>query len=150
MPKVTPRNREIILLNHTITTKEIAISFLQSLLVIFSLFATYFAIQMCLRLGNSWGSFALNAILFALSLFAIQKVFDYRSKVLKFQVSLGNLRTVRFKRRHYLSKLIMGYLNAEFETSDGDVTRIKILLETNLLSKFKFDLVKNDIRIEEY
>jgi hypothetical protein len=153
MQKFAVKGRELTLLGQTILTKNDARILYRTAFVLFSLFAAYFAIQICLHLPDHLFTLTVYLLLFIASVLSIQKIITDRCIANRCDIPFKDLRVVRFKRRliKCFAKPIpfSAYPHAEFEAKDGTVTKFRVLLEKPVLSQFKFELVKRDVRIEE-
>lgn len=153
MQKFAVKGTELILLKQTILTRNDAKILYWAAFVLFSLFATYFAIQIYLHLPDHLGILAMYLLLFVASILSIQKTITDRGNAIKSDIPIKGLRVVRFKKRFTknIPRLIptSRYPYAEFESFDGTITRFRVHLEKPILSQFKFELVKRDIRVEE-
>lgn len=153
MQKFAVKGTELILLKQTILTRDDAKILYWAAFVLFSLFATYFAIQVYLHLLDDLGILAMHLLLFVAAILSIRTIITIRENAIKSDIPIEDLRVVRFKKRFIknIPRLIpiSRYPYAEFESYDGTIIRFRIHLEKPILSQLKFELVKRDIRVEE-
>jgi hypothetical protein len=150
MQKFAVKGTELILLKQTILTRNDAKILYWSAFILFSLFATYFAIQIYLHLPDDLGILAMHLLLFVVSILSIRTIITIREDAINSDIPIKDLHIVRFRRRHIAKTIsISRYPYAEFESYDGTITRFRIHLDKPILSQFKFELVKRDIRVEE-
>jgi hypothetical protein len=145
---------ELTLSNQTILPKKSAnFSFHMSLLF-FTAFACYFTANAFLQVFYLESLPYTYLLLLLASLLSIYKTILDKSSAECSNIPVENIRVVRFRTSTY-SKIVKAlfsscYPTAEFVANDGEVTKIRVKLEKINLIQFKFELVKRDIRIEEY
>lgn len=146
-------NKKLVIANHTILSKKGALLTFSLNLAFFSFFAVYFATLAVHHLATYHVFFFINLLFFAISILAIRKTITDRKKASSEYLKINNIVTARFKKESIsaiLRKLSSSTPSVvEFEDANGRVTRMKLMLDKPLLTEFKFDLVKHNIRVEE-
>lgn len=153
MQTIAVKNGDLILLKNKIVTKEKASSIFRFHMISFALFSLYFAIKTGMSLTDSLGISAAYALLFIVSILSIWKTIVDKRDAFRSSIPADNLQVVRLKtpflKNAFRPIILSQYPYAEFEGQDGTIKEFRVCLEKPALSKFKFDLVKKDVRIEE-
>ena len=153
MQKPVDNRGNLILLNNTILTRNTLAILCRTSLVLFSIFTIHFAIQAYLNLLDHLGALVVNMLLFIVSILSIHKIYTIKLTTLYRSLSIDNLRVVRFRTpfiKSFIRPVVFSYPYAEFEDENGTVKKYRVCLEKPVLSQFKIELVKKDIRVEEY
>lgn len=154
MQKFELKTGELTLSNQAILPKKSANFSFQMSLIFFTAFAFYFTSRAFIQVFYNEGIPYTYLLLLLASLLAIYKTILDKSSAECSYIPVDNIRVVRFRTSTYskIVKVLFSscYPTAEFETKDGEVTKVRVKLEKSPLMLFKFELVKRDIRVEEY
>jgi hypothetical protein len=142
---------ELMLVNRTIVEGTKVNLIHRIFLALFSLFVGYFSVQIYLYLPQNFGMLMLYLLLFGAAILAIHKIIKDRHSANAVTISSDTIRVVRF-RKHFtgMPSLFTSTPDAEFETHDGVIVKLRVRLERAVLLQLKHELVKRDIRVEEH